>query len=250
MALIKITSEIEQTENFGYQMAYEIPQDEGSAIIGITPPQCLRNVDFQSFTPEQEFKLKKLTEHWKIVSYWLVFHRAVSVNVKLYPFTEPPFLDVRLLADLYNLQLELCKQVWLVIPIEHIYPSPLDWWQACIRECQESQLKDVLKKRDCSKTGMPKGKLESGLRKFKNDLKDGLIPEELPKESHLYILYQQALKLRKSNKNVSRAWNDYLDAMNDYCRAIKRNKEIKTLITWGGKLYWNDRSKLISVQLE
>lgn len=231
---------------------YRIGDSEGKAIAKFTPPPILQTIDRDNLKPSQQRLLEDFEKHWQIIAHWLVYFRALGVDIKEPPFTLPDFQDRRPLAELYNSQLELCAAVWEAIEIRHHYPTPYHWWESCIVELQEAQVKSILASGGVERTTFLKGETEDGLRQFLKTLKSERVPfSETPSNQHLYRLYISAISIKKDSAKVRKAWKFYLENLNGWARTLKNNGEIKAIVHLGYRLYYQaEKNKLVPIKID
>lgn len=228
---------------------YPIADSEGRAIAGFTPPK-IHDINWKLLSDVQTWQLSEYVHQWEILANWLVYLRTGSVNIKQFPFISPEFEDLRPKAELLNTLLELCMAVWegSLKNITQNYPTPAHWWRDCILEEQQAFINRVLQDEEA----LTKGNVEDGLRKFRESLNDGKIPGELGRNSHLYKLYETALRLRTkiSGNQIKEAWKAYLKAMLNYTNSLKTNKEIKSLAKLGRNLGYREKHKVVLIKAQ
>jgi hypothetical protein len=221
--------------------AYRIPDSEGKAIASFTPPPLIKNIDWDTLRDAQTWLLYEMVIQWEIIAHWLVSFRTRAVDTKEIPFTLLEFLDQKLKAELYSIQLDLCAVIWEEIEIRNYYPTPCHWWMKCITENQQSQVKSILLSRD----GLAKGETEDGLRHLRRSLDNGIIPfTESPENIHLYRMFDSAIRLRANHKLVRNLWSEYLKGLGKLAKELKANGKTKAIIDLGGRLYYRDRHTL------
>jgi hypothetical protein len=228
---------------------YPISRGEGEAIASFVPPPCLQNINWESLKPGHKFLLEEFYKHWQIIAHWLVYLRTGAVDIKQKPFTIPEVLDKREWAEVYSAQLDLCKAIWEVIEIRHLYPTPYDWWRDCVIELQQAQKDSILASGGIERTTLNKGEVENGLRKFIKDLKNGINPlKESPKNQHLFRLYRSAINM-KTNRNIKDAWWNYLNKLGLCPKALKTNKDVKMIVHLAGTPYYQgEKNHLVRIQ--
>lgn len=221
--------------------AYRIADSEGRAIASFTPPQLIKDIDWDTLTDAQTWLLSEMVFEWEVIAYWLVYCRTKAVNIKRMPFTHPDFLNQRAKAELYNIQLDLCAAIWEAIEFSHHYPTLYCWWIKCITENQQSQVKSILLSRD----SIAKGETEDGLRILRRSLDKGIIPFTKSHENiHLYRMFDSAISMGLNNKLVKKLWSEYLKGLGKLAKELKVNSEIKAIANLAGRLNYRDRHTL------
>jgi len=227
---------------------YPISGDKGEAIAAFVPPPTLERIDPKSLKPTQSWLLEEFEKHWQIIAHWLVYFRALGVDIKQPPFTLPDFLDRRKQAELYNSQLELCAAVWEAIEIRHYYPTPYHWWESCMVELQDAQVKSIFASGGVERNTPLKGEVEDGLRQFLRILKSGEVPfSESTNNQHLYRLYSSVIGIKKYSDKVRKAWKLYLDSLKAWILTLKSNSEVKAIVHIGWRLYYQDQKRLVPI---
>jgi ribosomal protein S21 len=228
---------------------YPINSSVGEAIKCFTPPK-IDHIQWELLSDRQAYLLSEYCHQSQIIAHWLVYLRTGSVNIKQFPFISAEFEDLRPKAELLNALLELCIAVWEGSPknITQNYPTPAHWWRDCILEEQQAFINRVLQDEEA----LTKGDVEDGLRKFRRSLNDEKIPSELSRNSHLYKLYETALRLKTktSGNEIKEAWKAYLKAMLNYTNSLKTNKEIKSLAKLGKNLGYREKHKIIPIKAQ
>lgn len=225
---------------------YRIPDNEGRAIASFIPPVFIKDIPWDTLTDAQTYLLYEMAIRWEIIAHWLVSFRTRAVDTKQIPFTLLDFLDQKLKAELYSIQLDLCAVIWEEIEIRKYYPTPCDWWIECIRQNQQQQIKSILS----NGNSITKGEVEDNTRDFRRSLDNGIIPfTESHENLHLYRLFNSAINLRKKYKQINDFWVKYLKQLNKLAKEIKSTSEIKAITILGGHLYYRDRNTLKSIPI-
>lgn len=226
---------------------HRINHEEASAIAFFIPPPMVRRIDWEKCTDGQTWLISEIVTEWDIIASWLVSFRTRTVDTRQMPFTSARYLDLKAKAELFSEQLDLCAEIWEVIDVRKHYPTPYDWWIDCVLETQRNQITQIFENPE----GVTKGEQEDNIRKLLKSLKEGDIPfQESEMNTHLYRMLNSALKLKKGNKRVRKAWDDYLKALKAIPVGIKANKEIKSLRQMAGKVFYRQKNThhLIPIQ--
>jgi hypothetical protein len=221
--------------------AYRIADSEGRAIASFTPPQLIKDIDWDTLTDAQTWLLSEMVFEWEVIAHWLVYYRTRAVDIKRMPFIHPEFLNRRAKAELYNIQLDLCAAIWEAIEFSHHYQTPYCWWIKCITENQQSQVKSILLSRD----SIAKGETEDKLRILRRSLEKGIITFTKSDENiHLYRMFDSAISMGVDNKLVKKLWSEYLKGLGKLAKELKDDGETKAITNSGGHLYYRDRHTL------